>query len=101
MHLVLENVVSRAIIGFAFWSCLAGFVERCNTATRLCAGVERLFAGGAIEVYSRVVGYMRPVSQWNEAKQLEFEERKMFARQTFEVFKTSKVLGERCQSQRL
>ncbi|MFH1801422.1 MAG: anaerobic ribonucleoside-triphosphate reductase [archaeon] len=30
------------------------------------------------EVYSRVVGYFRPVSQWNEGKQAEWEDRKMF-----------------------
>jgi anaerobic ribonucleoside-triphosphate reductase len=30
------------------------------------------------EVYSRVVGYIRPVSQWNEGKQQEFSERKTF-----------------------
>jgi len=32
------------------------------------------------EVYSRVVGYMRPTSQWSEAKRLEFEERATFDR---------------------
>ena len=30
------------------------------------------------EVYSRVVGYLRPVEQWNEGKQEEFEDRKLF-----------------------
>jgi ribonucleoside-triphosphate reductase len=30
------------------------------------------------EVYSRVVGYLRPVSQWNEGKQQEYKERKEF-----------------------
>ncbi len=30
------------------------------------------------EVYSRVVGYLRPVKQWNEGKQQEFVERKVF-----------------------
>jgi hypothetical protein len=30
------------------------------------------------EVYSRVVGYFRPVSQWNKGKQEEFNERKEF-----------------------
>ena len=30
------------------------------------------------EVYSRVVGYLRPVSQWNEGKQAEFHNRKAF-----------------------
>ena len=30
------------------------------------------------EVYSRVVGYFRPVSQWNKGKREEFKERKEF-----------------------
>jgi len=30
------------------------------------------------EIYSRVVGYMRPVKQWNKGKQQEFKERKVF-----------------------
>jgi hypothetical protein len=32
------------------------------------------------EVYSRVVGYLRPVSQWNDAKSSEFSDRKTFDR---------------------
>ena len=30
------------------------------------------------EVYSRVVGYLRPVMQWNNGKQAEFHDRKTF-----------------------
>ncbi|MBI9084958.1 MAG: hypothetical protein JEZ11_15300 [Desulfobacterales bacterium] len=30
------------------------------------------------EVYSRVVGYLRPVSQWNDAKAAEFTDRGLF-----------------------
>jgi len=30
------------------------------------------------EVYSRCVGYLRPIAQWNEGKQQEFKDRKMF-----------------------
>lgn len=30
------------------------------------------------DIYSRVVGYMRPVGAWNEAKQQEFNKRKNF-----------------------
>ncbi len=30
------------------------------------------------EVYSRVVGYLRPVNQWNKGKQREFSDRKIF-----------------------
>lgn len=32
------------------------------------------------EVYSRVVGYLRPVQQWNEGKQEEFKDRINFLR---------------------
>ncbi len=32
------------------------------------------------EVYSRIVGYLRPVRNWNDGKRQEFEDR-----QTFEV----------------
>lgn len=30
------------------------------------------------EIYSRVVGYIRPVSNWNDSKQAEFYDRKHF-----------------------
>lgn len=33
------------------------------------------------EVYSRIVGYLRPVSQWNEGKKAEFKLRKNFQAQ--------------------
>ncbi len=32
----------------------------------------------ACEVFSRIVGYLRPVSQWNDGKQAEFDQRKSF-----------------------
>ena len=32
----------------------------------------------ACEVYSRVVGYLRPVGQWNFGKQKEFQERQEY-----------------------
>ena len=36
--------------------------------------------GAKCEVYSRVVGYLRPVDQWNDGKQAEFAIRKTFDR---------------------
>lgn len=30
------------------------------------------------EVYSRIVGYLRPVADWNKGKQQEFSERKTY-----------------------
>ena len=34
--------------------------------------------GAECEVYSRVVGYLRPVKSWNIGKQEEFRERKTY-----------------------
>lgn len=42
----------------------------------LLEGIEK--KRSRCEVYSRVVGYIRPVSQWNDGKQEEFKQRKMF-----------------------
>jgi hypothetical protein len=30
------------------------------------------------EIYSRIVGYLRPVQAWNKGKQQEYEERQVF-----------------------
>jgi ribonucleoside-triphosphate reductase len=34
--------------------------------------------GDSTEVYSRVVGYLRPIKQWNDGKQAEFVDRKTY-----------------------
>jgi len=36
--------------------------------------------GKRCEVYSRVVGYLRPTDQWNIGKKQEFQDRKTFKR---------------------
>jgi anaerobic ribonucleoside-triphosphate reductase len=41
--------------------------------------------GAQAEVYSRVVGYLRPVDQWNDGKQAEFAIRKTFDKSTVMV----------------
>ncbi len=40
--------------------------------------------GSRAEVYSRIVGYMRPVSQWNDGKREEFADRRLFDRRIVE-----------------
>jgi ribonucleoside-triphosphate reductase len=40
------------------------------------------------EVYSRIVGYLRPVQQWNNGKQQEFKERKEYKVREAELIKT-------------
>lgn len=38
------------------------------------------------EVYSRVVGYIRPVSNFNDAKQAEFHDRAKFDKETPDLY---------------
>ncbi len=45
---------------------IAGEHATCPQCNRTC------------EIYSRVTGYLRPVSQWNDGKKAEFQERKTF-----------------------
>ncbi len=45
------------------------------------------------EVYSRVVGYLRPVNQWNKGKQREFSDRKTFQPFNKEKEEQEKVLA--------
>jgi len=40
------------------------------------------------EVYSRVVGYLRPIQQWNKGKQLEYKQKKNY------VIKNKKVVAK-------
>jgi len=40
------------------------------------------YCGSKCEVYSRVVGYLRPVDQWNDGKQAEFTIRKPYMEKT-------------------
>lgn len=43
------------------------------------------------EVYSRVVGYIRPVKQWNKGKQSEYKDRLTFKQVLDEKNKSTKV----------
>lgn len=45
-----------------------------NDEAGVAPGVKRV----ACEVYSRIVGYLRPVADWNKGKQQEFSERKTY-----------------------
>jgi len=37
------------------------------------------YLGKECEVYSRIVGYVRPVKMWNEGKQEEYKNRVMYS----------------------
>lgn len=50
-------------------------ILKCNDCYKKNPGLQNY---QNCEVYSRVVGYLRPVQQWNTGKQLEFEERKEY-----------------------
>ena len=45
---------------------------------RLRALLEQEYVSGMIEVYDRIVGYYRPLAQWNAGKSSELKERVRF-----------------------
>ena len=51
------------------------FVFKCNDCFSKNEGLNDY---KQCEVYSRIVGYLRPVSQWNDGKKREYEERKEY-----------------------
>ena len=51
------------------------FVFKCNDCFSKNKGLENY---KECEVYSRIVGYLRPVKQWNDGKKREYEERKEY-----------------------
>lgn len=55
---------------------------------------EKKACGMATEVYSRVVGYYRPIQNWNKGKREEFAHRKTF-KLTEETVKTEKTISMR------
>ena len=55
----------------------AGRVDKCKKC------------GADTEVYSRIVGYIRPIQQWNKGKRAEFEDR-----QTYKMVNGKKVIVE-------
>ncbi len=54
--------------GASFVKC-----ESCHTADPILRNFQEA------EVYSRIVGYIRPIKQWNKAKRQEFQDRLTFA----------------------
>ncbi len=51
------------------------FTLKCDDCLKRSEGIEGY---QKCEVYSRIVGYLRPVTQWNAGKRREYEERKEY-----------------------
>jgi anaerobic ribonucleoside-triphosphate reductase len=50
-----------------------------KTAKSTTENEKENFKGTKCEVYSRVVGYHRPIDNWNEGKKEEFDNRFLFS----------------------
>lgn len=52
--------------------------------------------GAICEVFSRVCGYFRPVTNWNKGKQEEFKERKVFEVKKYARKKSGRQIARWC-----
>ena len=77
---VVKSLVKKVVSGFRLpYLTLSPTFSICPSHGYLQGCQEKCdFCGAETEVYSRVVGYLRPVKQWNNGKQQEFNMRKMF-----------------------
>jgi len=76
-----EETGVLTIVGGAVYNPLVGMppTERIYLKCDACYGEDRILHNfRECEVYSRVVGYLRPVSGWNKGKTTEWAERKTF-----------------------
>jgi len=77
---VVKDLVNKVSTHFRLpYFTLSPTFSVCPSHGYLSGGRERCpRCDSETEVYSRVVGYLRPVKQWNPGKQAEFSVRKMF-----------------------
>lgn len=76
---VAEIVKKVAYVSHLPYYSLTPTFSICNTHGYL-NGEQKIcpYCGAKCEVYSRIVGYLRPVDQWNSGKQAEYKIRKTF-----------------------
>jgi ribonucleoside-triphosphate reductase len=76
----VKGLIKKVVTGFRLpYLTLSPTFSICPSHGYLTGNQERCsMCGHETEVYSRVVGYLRPVKQWNDGKQQEFNMRKMF-----------------------
>ncbi|MGD9157774.1 MAG: ribonucleoside triphosphate reductase [Desulfobacteraceae bacterium] len=77
---MVKNLIKKVVSGFRLpYLTLSPTFSICPSHGYLKGNQEKCdVCGMETEVYSRVVGYLRPVKQWNNGKQQEFSMRKMF-----------------------
>ncbi len=76
----VKDLIKKIVTGFRLpYLTLSPTFSVCPSHGYLEGKKERCpFCNDETEVYSRVVGYLRPVKQWNNGKQAEFKMRKTF-----------------------
>ena len=77
---MVKKLIKKVVSGFRLpYLTLSPTFSICPSHGYLKGNQENCnICGAETEVYSRVVGYLRPVKQWNNGKQQEFGMRKMF-----------------------
>ena len=70
-----EEITNGRLLKYAEDTGREHFILKCNGCFEKNPSLNNY---QQCEVYSRVVGYLRPVQQWHASKQEEFKERKNF-----------------------
>ena len=76
IHVTKEGAIE--IEGGAIYKAKQGSVYNTFLKCDACFKIDKVLHNVECEVYSRVVGYLRPVKQWNKGKKAEWGARKEF-----------------------
>ncbi len=79
-HQIVKNMVKKVAMNYKLpYFTITPTFSVCPSHGYISGAIENCpKCGEPTEVYSRVVGYLRPVNQWNSGKQTEFCMRKTF-----------------------
>jgi anaerobic ribonucleoside-triphosphate reductase len=75
MEIINKEIIGGKILKYKDGSGQEYLVAKCDECFKKNPGLTNF---QPCEVYSRVVGYIRPVQQWNDSKREEFRQRKTF-----------------------
>ncbi len=70
-----NNLIKGKLLEFDIGDEEKMFILKCNKCFKLNPSLENY---QECEVYSRIVGYLRPIKQWHEGKLQEYKERKEY-----------------------
>jgi ribonucleoside-triphosphate reductase len=99
---VVKGLIKKVVTGFSLpYFTLTPTFSVCPSHGYLTGEQPQCsICGAETEVYSRVVGYLRPIKQWNDGKKAEFRMRKAFKMDSSPVASAASTFASSTQAEK-